>query len=389
MDEKSDTLFKPNLPLPEYSFIGKHQGNPAIGINLKPVEKEGIAEIAHAGFYTDYDGDFFFTCLNEFSKLYLQDWMANKQYKLSGIENCIIFVNRNNEYEVSINFPTLLKIIAKKETVKGTPIFKDDFIDIKELSFPTISFKQKCGVIYIFSHGWRRGLYFNFLPLVQDNDDIFEKYQTLFPAFYAYLVFPEIYRTDQQTLTRLYSDGWFPFVCIIGKFYEDLYRAHKNNVGISETITKIINFFNSEKIHDMEKRWFTKMEFDNHKKIIETGIERYLAGDYISAINNLYPRIEGVLRYLHLKSAGSGTVKDLLDTLQDVAEEKTTPYSLFLPKDFRIYLKTFFFSSFDLKTGKIDLSRPSLAHGVADESQFNRIAAFQAILILDQISYYL
>jgi len=149
-----------------------------------------------------------------------------------------------------------------------------------------------------------------------------------------------------------------------------------------------MNSFNAKKIRNMEKRWYTKKVFENHKKIIETGIERYLAGDNISAINNLYPRIEGILRYLHLGNAGSGTVSDLLETLQNAAENKTTPYGLFLPNDFRLYLRTSFFSSFDLQTGQIDLSRHSLAHGVADENQFNQIAAFQGILILDQIFYY-
>jgi len=77
-----------------------------------------------------------------------------------------------------------------------------------------------------------------------------------------------------------------------------------------------------------------------------------------------------------------------VDKLTAPVAKKSIDLSLFLPEDFNEYLKQFYFSSFDLEKGEIDLSRHSLAHGVAKEEDFSKIQAFQAILILDQIFYY-
>ena len=63
--------------------------------------------------------------------------------------------------------------------------------------------------------------------------------------------------------------------------------------------------------------------------------------------------------------------------------------SLIMAKPFTNYLKNFLFKNFDLESGKIDLSRHSLAHGVAKEEDYTRVRALQMILILDQIYFYL
>ena len=47
------------------------------------------------------------------------------------------------------------------------------------------------------------------------------------------------------------------------------------------------------------------------------------------------------------------------------------------------------FENFDLTTGNVDLSRHTLSHGYANANDFNKAKALQAILILDQIYFYL
>ncbi len=94
------------------------------------------------------------------------------------------------------------------------------------------------------------------------------------------------------------------------------------------------------------------------------------------------------MRYIYLGEKEKPTSTKLADKLTTVAKEKSGGLSLFLPEDFNEYLKQFYFASFDLEKDEIDLSRHSLAHGVAKEEDFSKIQAFQAILILDQIFYY-
>ena len=55
----------------------------------------------------------------------------------------------------------------------------------------------------------------------------------------------------------------------------------------------------------------------------------------------------------------------------------------------RELLDTFLFRGFDLEHGTVDLSRHSVAHGVAAADQYTRIRALQVILSLDQMHHYI
>ena len=372
----------------EYFFNGKIEGKPVIGFCLNAVESGELVEVTRRGFYTDYDGDFFYNCLDSISNLYLKDWTSTPN-SVSNISNCLIFIKKDNQFTVYINFPTLLEIIPRIDKKKGETIYKNELVDLKSISFPNIKFDKNCGVIYIFSSGWRRGFYFSFLPLSDETDDILENWDRCFSLYHAYLMFPEIYRMDSNMMNKLTDDGWFPFNRLLGKQFTDLFYAYSNDFNIDSIVDSIDQSFTEEKLNEMVISWFQKDEIKKSEKIIRAGIERFLNEDYISSINNLYPRIEGTLRYLYLTEKDSPNVQKLIDKLQAVAEGKVSSEGLLLPKAFCSHLKNFLFSSFDLKTGKIDLSRHSLAHGVADEDQFNKCAAIQGILILDQIHYYL
>jgi hypothetical protein len=54
------------------------------------------------------------------------------------------------------------------------------------------------------------------------------------------------------------------------------------------------------------------------------------------------------------------------------------------------YLNITIFNNFNpLLNGKIDLSRHSTSHGVANAEDYTKIKALQAILTLDQLYFYL
>ena len=59
------------------------------------------------------------------------------------------------------------------------------------------------------------------------------------------------------------------------------------------------------------------------------------------------------------------------------------------PEYFYEFLDKDIFQKFDLSTGKIDLGRHSLAHGYAKQEDFTKVRALQALLVLNQIFFYL
>lgn len=373
---------------PEYKFEILIEGKLVVGFSIDAARAGNNVRVAQRCFLTDYDGDLFFTCLDQISRIYLRDWMPSSRKKESAISNCLIFIQKNNEAEVFINIPTAMQIISKRSIEKGGEIYREDIADLIRVEFPGIQMKSDCAVIYIFSKGWRRGLYFDLLPVQPQSSHRTSDLETLFASFHSYLLFPEVHRLEPNVKEKMFECGWFPFIRILGRHFEEIYNTLKNEFPLIEVEMKVVDSFDEKSIRGMKDAWMTKEVFKKHKTFIETAIDKFIEKDYISAIHILYPRIEGLMRYIYIGESGKPTSKKLVDKLTAPVAKKSIDLSLFVPEDFNEYLKQFYFSSFDLGKSKINLSRHSLAHGVAKEEDFSKIRAFQAILVLDQIFHY-
>jgi hypothetical protein len=115
--------------------------------------------------------------------------------------------------------------------------------------------------------------------------------------------------------------------------------------------------------------------------------ERFEAGDYLSSVSLLLPRIEGVLRTLFVdenpdQPAGQGTMVSNL-------VENQYAHSLLLPNRFEEYLRRVYFRAFDQAAGDLGLSRNSHGHGVSRAEEYDFVRATVGFLTLDQIYYYL
>ena len=361
---------------------------PISGFCLEAKKAGEMVKVLQRAFLTDSNGDQFYCILENVSSIFLVNWLNENRFTESNIINCLIFLDEKNEADIFINIPTIMQIITKRSLDVGNPITKEDIADIRKIEFPGIDIESYCGIFYIFSIGWRKGLYFDLTSIEKSNArKDFKKLGTLFATFYSYITFPEIFKLEENIKDKMTEHGWFPFTRILGKRFKDLQEAIKNDFPIMETSMKIIDSFDEEVIRKMCDTWMSKEEFKTHEPIIRKGVEEYLEGDFISSIHILYPRIEGIIRLmcgLEIKNLKS---TDLSKKLESVAREKDG-LNLYLPEDFNKYLIKFFFAPFNLKEEKVPLSRHSLAHGVANASDFDKIKAFQGIMILDQIFFY-
>jgi len=62
---------------------------------------------------------------------------------------------------------------------------------------------------------------------------------------------------------------------------------------------------------------------------------------------------------------------------------------LLLPHRFAAYLRDIYFANFNPVAQDIDVSRHSVAHGVATASDFNQKSAVLGILVIHQLFYFL
>jgi hypothetical protein len=119
---------------------------------------------------------------------------------------------------------------------------------------------------------------------------------------------------------------------------------------------------------------------------VTTALERFRAGDNVSCISGLYPRIEGVMRCLHAQENPGQRVDQ--DEMVTNLVENQYPHSLLLPQRFGEYLHAVYFQDFNLSRGELPLSRHSHAHGVSQSGDYNFIRAV-GFMIFDQLCHYL
>jgi len=376
---------------PKYSFIEQINGN-LIGFSINAAAKAENIRVARKAFYTDYDGDFFFSCLDSISNVFLNTWLMKTKKTHSEISNCLIFLNKDGQARVFINFPVRLQILLKEEYNPLEKIYKKDIADIKTVDLPGVHFFEKCAIIFIFSNGWRRGVYFNFFPLDENYESDNENLNELFAKFFGYLQFPEIFRQTPEIKQKLYERGWFPFIRLLGFNYSTIFNSINNELPLDETEIQVVNSYDNL-IENIVASWMKNPSFKERELFIKRGIERYLKGDYISSISNLYLQIEGLIRGLPLerkdeKRDSMGQI--LTNKLTEITNINNPDSTLFISDQFKDYLINSYFSKFDLEKGPAELSRHSFAHGMAiNENDYNKITAFQTILILDQISFYI
>ncbi|MFC1941201.1 hypothetical protein ACFLWL_02180 [Chloroflexota bacterium] len=304
----------------------------------------------------------------------------------------LILIHKDLSADLYINdFLIAVELMIKRDVKKFEVIKNIDIADIRRVKFPNIEIVKTDKVIYCFKVYWKFGLFFD---LNRELDT--EAMALILGTLYRYLSFQYVYEVleSETQFEEMIKDGWFPFIEIIGGEYKSLSEAYQNKFHFEDTIDKIVGNFDKERIGKITNKWWRNQIFEEKKDILQAGINAFLRGDnegYINCIKNLLTEAEGIIRLQYLRDTGKSVgVKKLLPYLLGKGRIKSiSDYSLLLPLPFFNYLDDVVFSNFDLETGQVDLSRHSSSHGVAKAEAYTRIKALQAILVLDQIYFYI
>lgn len=317
-------------------------------------------------------------------------------YFVDNIYSYLILIHRDLSADIYVNIAFQAKMMTKRTVGAGEPIYQNDIADIAELRFPEIRLDEKDCVIFCFKKGWKFGLFFDLNPAdgksVIDIESLFHDLGT----YYRSLSFQELYSVLENTplFERMFADGWFPFIQFLGGDFEELAKCYGDESRFQEMINRFIEKFDRQRITNFTDRWYKNPLFNGKRTILEAGIEAYLSGKeggYINCIKTLYSEIEGIIRIRYVEEKEKDpTFAELVEYVKGKAQGKFAPRgSLGFPEEFYRYLKELVFKNFNLHTGEVDLSRHAVSHGVADQTKYTRAKAFQSILILDQMYFYL
>ncbi len=308
----------------------------------------------------------------------------------------LILLHCNGSTDLYVNdFPIQIELMAKYDVKKSTVITMKDIADIRRLKFPDIEILETDRLIYCFKVGWKFGLFFN---LDYDGIQAIDDLALTLGKLYRHLSFQDVYEAMESNthFEQMKKDGWFPFIELIGGDYEALSEAYQDRFDLENRIERTIRSFDEARVNRIAGRWWRNKIFQDKKKILQAGINAFLRNDKegnINCIKNLLSEVDGIIRFQYFKDTGESNKirqEQLLKHLIEKGKGKSgSEYSLLLTLPFLAYLNDVIFPTFDLKAGQIDLSRHSSSHGVANADVYTRARALQALLVLDQICFYL
>lgn len=349
-------------------------------------------EVAVTDFMSTEDGQHFIQQLEGFpSEILSNIAKVGPQISPSKVDHILAVIQHDGKNTTVTAYVNELKLSSSirvnRAVKKGEPVFKNDIVDIQSFRVEEVNIPKTSGILFLFSVGWRKGLFYDFRPLPPNRQNIEYDLDLTFGQFYAHVMFQERFSISEQNWESLFDSGWFPFNSLTHDTVQEIINYVKNGWDQTTLIRKISANLNA-RIDDFRENWKKKSIFADHANLLTHALDRFINNDYISCVSILYPRIEGLLRSFHMSS---GSIDQ--PSQKKLAESAVNRYALnerclLLPHRFKQYLETVYFQSFDPNNSNITCSRNSVGHGIADQENFNQQSAIVGILIVQQLFYF-
>ena len=270
---------------------------------------------------------------------------------------------------------------------KGQGMTKDDIVDIVKLN-PGVDIPEDAGFTFVFSVGWRKGLFFDYGPTGPNHEPRPYDVKAILAQAYAHVIFQELFSITEDEWEYLLAGKWFPFVGINSRTIDSMLSYARSGWGLDEKLDEIVAEVKNDAPRMLDS-WRNNPFFYTHIDILETAVERYVNDDPMSCTALLVPRIEGIMRSHHASTStiGQPTQKNL--PASAVSANVVNEKCLLLPRRFEQYLREVYFADFNPNDSHIEASRNSVGHGVANTSEFNLKNATISILIVHQLFYFL
>ncbi len=270
----------------------------------------------------------------------------------------------------------------------GPALTNDHLADLERLEFD-VEIPSDCGVLALLSAGWRKALFYDFGP-ISGNHPQPRTYDlgVVLGQGYGQLLFQERFGISDADWQKLFRHKWFLFTGLSDESKRTLLNHIRSGWDPDVQLPRYADEVKS-RVEGWLTDWREHALFMPHIEILEHAAKRFLDGDSISCTGLLFPRIEGLLRsqYTTLGATSQPTANNL--SRSAVAAKRTQEKCLLLPRRFASYLQQVFFANFSPTTGDIDVSRHSVAHGVASPKRFDQKSAVIALLVIQQLYFFL
>jgi hypothetical protein len=282
-----------------------------------------------------------------------------------------------------------LMVRAARPFQTGESVMQDDIVDIGSMVFAGVEVPRDAAVVCVLSVGWRKGLFFDFMPFQLDAPSREYDLWNVLGSCFAYLTNQQVFKLDELQWKLLFRQGWFPFISLPKFLMRQIIASVRSGLSINSHIEAVSSAIRGM-APQIRSRWSEAGLLQDHLPLLERALDRFLEGDYLSTTSILYPRIEGILRSMHTTSGSAQNPRqvDLAQAAVDPWINRVHEYSWLLPQKFKDYLEKVYFAGFT-PGQSAPLSRNSVGHGVASTNDFDQEHACIALLIVDQLRFLL
>ena len=319
--------------------------------------------------------------------------MAYADFHASTVKRFVAIIHENLETEVHLNdFDIYAEALVTRSVEAGDAVRKSDLHHFDKMILEGIEFPKDCGYVIILNNGWERILFWDFGPLLENENyapidyDVGRLMATGFPAS----VFPEIFDLTDDRWAKIIASGWFPFSYLDYEQQLNLLNYLKLDWDTQEIEQSI-----DQKLCDDSNNWLSKISNNEkikpHYALIEKSMKYHLNEDYDASIHILYPRIEALLRedFIRANPQKQGRQQSALSShISTNVTKHTHTITRLLPDRFGEYLNKHYFKDFNVTEETDFISRNTVSHGKNPTSSFTRKASLIGFLILDQIHQY-
>jgi hypothetical protein len=346
-------------------------------------------EVVFREFTSTEDGQRFISQLEGTPTQILEKISGSANVAASQTNSLLAIIQPNGQTKVYWNeFQPIIRIRSKKKVKAGELVYIDHIMDIERVKLPDEALAPDVAICYVFSFGWRKGLFFDFGPAQPGKNRVARDYdiEALLAHYFGRVLFQHLFSIEDETWNELFEQRWFLFSYLSVGTVQNMIKRARERRAIDVELDKI-----AEEVKTVMQDRLTEWENDEiigpHLPFVRKAFDHFSAGDFLSSSSILYPRIEGLIR-ISATSASNRTrlTQKVLSKLgAGTSGTLLREQSLLLPKRFEQYLADVYFADFRPGSFSQIVSRHSVSHGVVSAESLDRKATVVGFLILLQL----
>ena len=360
-------------------------GSPRIGYALQNAREGEEVPICFRDFRSTEDGQQFIQMLESFAYDILT--RLPTPVNPSQIDHMLVIYHGSGKAEVYLNELDLKARTRVTGPVEaGGAVSKNDVAEIESLDLG-VEIPVNAGFMFVFSVGWRKGLIFDYGPVVPQNPQPreYDVPAALGQAF-CNVLFQERFGLTGNEWRSLFAAQWFLFAGLSNETIESLIAHIRAAWDPDERLDEILSEVRG-RVPQMLESWRNHTSLQPEFQILSRATVKFLNGNYVGCAKLLFPSIRDMFHKYISCHKDSLSLDNDSSPKSEMATGIENDKSLLFPLRFSDYVRDVYFADFDPTSQNFGDSKDGIELDLNNDSKFYKKSALLGLLIVQQLNY--